>query len=106
MDPRIGSQVATDVDQSLPTSEFRHLALRLAIPATKINSLVSPPDPHEWHQYSPRSLFLSHQLRIPMTSEGRSTTQKHREVRADMSTSLALTLSCTSREGNPQGHIA
>ena len=73
-----------------PRRELRHLALRLAIPATKINPLVSPPDPHEWHQYLRGSLFLSHQLRVSMTSEARSALRKHREVRADMSTLLAL----------------
>ena len=80
MGPRITSQDAKDVDQSLPTSGASTPGFAIGDTGDEnqpTGERLSPPDPHEWHQHSLGSLFLSHQLRVPMTSEGRSAVQKH-----------------------------
>ena len=77
MDPRIGSQDATDVDQSLPTSGVSTSGFATGDTGDENQLTGEPPDPHEWYQYSLGSLFLSHQLRIPVTSGGRSALHKH-----------------------------
>ena len=88
-----------------PHQELRHLALRLAIPATKINPLVSPSDPRE-------SIFTPISLSLPSAEStndiGREigrTDSLLRRMREYVDT-IGSRLSSTSREWSPRGHIA
>ena len=77
MDQQIMFQDATDVGQSLPASGASTPRFAIGDAGDENQPTGEPSDPHEWHQYSLGSLFLSHQLRVSMTSEGRSAVQKH-----------------------------
>ena len=103
MDLRITSQDATDVDQSLPRSGASTSGF--AIGDTGENQPAGEPSqsPRTAPIFTQISLFLSHQLRMPMTSEGGSAVQKHRKVRADISTLLALTYRTPVAKGTHEG---
>ena len=88
-----------------PRQELRHLALRSVRLATKIGPPVSPLDPRQWHRYSLGSFFLFHQSRAPITSEGTSAAQKHREVCADIFTLLALAYRALVAKGTRDGAL-
>ena len=84
-----------------PHQEFRHLALRLAIPATKINPLVSPSDPRE-------SIFTPISLSLPSAEStndiGREIgcTETLRGTRGYVDT-VGSHLSCTAAKGTREG---
>ena len=77
MDPRITSEDATDVDQSFLASGASTSGF--AIGDTGENQPAGEPSqsPRMAPIFTQISLFLSHQLRIPVTSGGRSALHKH-----------------------------